>query len=86
MIDRFARTIDYLRVSVTDRCNLRCRYCMPAAGIPPLRRADILSVQEIAEVVAQAAALGVYGMALLGATMAIAGGLLGKKLGAIFRA
>ncbi|HWQ76079.1 MAG TPA: GTP 3',8-cyclase MoaA, partial [Syntrophomonas sp.] len=33
MIDTYGRKIDYLRISVTDRCNLRCRYCMPAAGI-----------------------------------------------------
>ena len=66
MIDRFGRTIDYLRVSVTDRCNLRCRYCMPAEGIAPLRRQDILSFKEIAEVVAQAAALGVRKVRLTG--------------------
>jgi len=66
MIDRFGRTIDYLRVSVTDRCNLRCVYCMPAEGIPPLRRKDILSFEEIAEVVAQAASLGVRKVRLTG--------------------
>ncbi len=33
MIDRFGRTIEYLRISVTDRCNLRCRYCMPPEGV-----------------------------------------------------
>jgi cyclic pyranopterin phosphate synthase len=66
MVDRFGRTIDYLRVSVTDRCNLRCRYCMPEEGIPPLRREDILSFEEIAEVVRQAAGLGVRKVRLTG--------------------
>jgi cyclic pyranopterin phosphate synthase len=66
MIDRFGRTIDYLRVSVTDRCNLRCTYCMPAEGIAPLRREDILSFEEIAEVVRQAVGLGVRKVRLTG--------------------
>ena len=50
MIDRFGRTIDYLRISVTDRCNLRCRYCMPPEGVQLLRHEDILSFEEIVEV------------------------------------
>lgn len=45
--DRFGRRHTYLRVSVTDRCNLRCRYCMPAEGLPWLERADVLSFEEI---------------------------------------
>jgi cyclic pyranopterin phosphate synthase len=45
--DRFERNINYLRISVTDRCNLRCRYCMPEEGIPLLRHADILTFDEI---------------------------------------
>ena len=48
MLDRFNRTINYLRISVTDRCNLRCRYCMPEEGIELLRHEDILSFDEIA--------------------------------------
>ncbi|MCX6333446.1 MAG: radical SAM protein [Bacteroidia bacterium] len=47
MFDRFDRSIDYLRISVTDRCNLRCRYCMPEEGIRLLRHEDILSFDEI---------------------------------------
>ena len=43
--------INYLRISVTDRCNLRCRYCMPAEGFPLLRHEDILSYEEILQVV-----------------------------------
>lgn len=47
MYDKFNRRISYLRISVTDRCNLRCRYCMPEEGIQLLRHEDILSFDEI---------------------------------------
>ena len=56
--DQFGRTIDYMRISVTDRCNLRCRYCMPR-GIERIPMAEILSYEEIAFVCTQAAALGI---------------------------
>ena len=56
--DTYGRTIHYLRISVTDRCNLRCRYCMPD-GIEQMPMADILRYEEIAFVCAQAAALGI---------------------------
>lgn len=49
MFDRYNRSIDYLRISVTDRCNLRCTYCMPDDGIRLLNHSDILSFEEIAE-------------------------------------
>jgi len=48
VLDRFDRTINYLRISVTDRCNLRCRYCMPEEGIKLLGHKEILSFDEIA--------------------------------------
>ena len=47
MLDRFDRNINYLRISVTDRCNLRCTYCMPEEGIQLLRHEDILTFDEI---------------------------------------
>jgi cyclic pyranopterin phosphate synthase len=47
VLDRFDRSIDYLRISVTDRCNLRCTYCMPAEGIRLLSHSDILTFDEI---------------------------------------
>ena len=47
MQDQFGRTIDYLRISVTDRCNLRCQYCMPAQGVPFVPHAEILQYEEI---------------------------------------
>lgn len=51
LINRYNRKITYLRVSVTDRCNLRCIYCMPPGGIKPLRHEDILRFEEIEEIV-----------------------------------
>jgi cyclic pyranopterin phosphate synthase len=65
MKDRYGRTIDYLRVSVTDRCNLRCRYCTPD-GYPPLPAGEILSFEEIAAIVRAAAGLGVTTVRLTG--------------------
>lgn len=51
LVDRFGRVHTYLRISVTDRCNLRCVYCMPAAGIEWRRREEILTLEEIFRVV-----------------------------------
>ena len=45
LIDSFGRQMDYVRLAVTDRCNLRCQYCMPAHGIEIAPRADLLTVQ-----------------------------------------
>ena len=59
MFDNYNRKITYLRVSVTDRCNLRCRYCMPACGIPLHQQKDILCFDEIVEVVRVASKLGI---------------------------
>ncbi len=51
MLDKFNRQITYLRISVTDRCNLRCKYCMPEEGIKLLKHEDILSYDEIIDVI-----------------------------------
>jgi cyclic pyranopterin phosphate synthase len=64
--DQFGRTIEYLRISVTDRCNFRCVYCMPAAGLPWLPKGDILGYEEIAAVVRQLAPLGLRRVRLTG--------------------
>jgi GTP 3',8-cyclase len=66
MYDRFDRQIDYLRISVTDRCNLRCTYCMPAEGIQLLRHEDILNFDEITEVTRIAVEMGVRKVRLTG--------------------
>ena len=64
--DSFQRPIDYLRISVTDRCNLRCIYCMPAEGIGLLQHKDILSYEEIYRVAAAAAELGIKKVRITG--------------------
>lgn len=66
MLDRFNRKINYLRISVTDRCNLRCRYCMPDNDPCMLRHEDILRFEEIQQVVAVAAGLGISKVRLTG--------------------
>src|SRR3954466_11396046 len=64
--DQFGRSIEYLRISVTDRCNFRCLYCMPAEGLPWLPKAEILSYEEIAGVVSQLAPLGLRRLRITG--------------------
>ncbi len=64
--DGFRRPITYLRVSVTDKCNLRCVYCMPELGLPWLPRDDILTYEEIHAVVRAAASVGVRSIRLTG--------------------
>jgi cyclic pyranopterin phosphate synthase len=59
MIDNCGRNINYLRLSVTDLCDLRCIYCMPESGVKKLDHASILSPEEIGEIVAAAAELGI---------------------------
>jgi len=64
--DGHGRLIGDLRVSVTDRCNFRCQYCMPAEGLPWLERDEILSFEEIARLVALLASMGVRDIRLTG--------------------
>lgn len=66
LTDSFSRVIDYLRISITDKCNLRCIYCMPSDGIAPAVHADILSYEEIIRVATIAAGLGVRKIRLTG--------------------
>jgi cyclic pyranopterin phosphate synthase len=66
MQDQFGRRIEYLRISVTDRCNFRCQYCMPVEGLPWLPKADILRYEEIVEVVRQLAPLGLKRLRITG--------------------
>ncbi|MDQ2666046.1 MAG: GTP 3',8-cyclase MoaA [Gemmatimonadota bacterium] len=66
LLDQFGRSIEYLRISVTDRCNFRCRYCMPLEGLPWLPKADILSYEEIREVVSQLAPMGLRRIRITG--------------------
>ena len=66
LIDTFGRKITYLRVSVTDRCNLRCAYCMPAEGIIRQSHDSILRYEEIFKIVQVAADNGVTEIRLTG--------------------
>lgn len=59
MLDQYGRTIDYMRISVTDRCDLRCRYCMPAEGIEKVPMSRILTYEEILRICRCAAELGI---------------------------
>jgi len=65
-VDTFGRSINYLRISVTDRCNLRCLYCMPPEGVPQMPHSEILSYEEIRTVVRAAAELGICKIRLTG--------------------
>jgi cyclic pyranopterin phosphate synthase len=64
--DGHGRLIGDVRVSVTDRCNFRCQYCMPAEGLPWLERAEILTFEEIARLVGLLASMGVHDVRLTG--------------------
>lgn len=66
LVDAHGREITDLRVSVTDRCNFRCRYCMPAEGMPWLAREEILSFEEIERIVRVLAGLGIRDLRLTG--------------------
>ncbi len=66
MLDLYNRKITYLRISVTDRCNLRCTYCMPEEGVPWVPHDTILRFEEIEEIVRVAASLGVKKIRITG--------------------
>ena len=65
MLDQYGRSIDYMRISITDRCNLRCRYCMPD-GVELLPMKDILTYEEIREICAAGAELGIRNLKITG--------------------
>lgn len=76
MIDAHGRKINYLRLSVTDRCNLRCRYCMPEEGIPLLPRGEILSYEELFLIARAAVSLGIEKIRVTGGEPLIRKGIL----------
>ncbi len=77
MKDRFGRTIEYLRLSVTDRCNLRCLYCMPDEGVESLGHNRILSYEEMQRLAAAAIRLGVRKIRVTGGEPLVRRGLVG---------
>lgn len=76
MFDKFNRKIDYLRISVTDRCNLRCSYCMPAEGVLPRSHHDILSYEKMIELAWEAIRLGIKKIRLTGGEPLVRKGVL----------
>jgi len=66
MIDGFNRNINYLRISITDRCNLRCSYCMPKEGVSALGHEDVLRYEEIERIVRVAVSLGIAKVRITG--------------------
>lgn len=66
MLDKYNRNINYLRISLTDRCNLRCRYCMPEEGVSSLGHNKILSLEEMARLVKIASGIGIHKIRLTG--------------------
>ncbi|MDO4530019.1 MAG: GTP 3',8-cyclase MoaA [Lachnospiraceae bacterium] len=76
MRDSYKREINYLRISVTDLCNLRCRYCMPEQGVEKFSHETILSVEEIAEIAGICAELGVNKVRLTGGEPLVRRGII----------
>ncbi len=76
IVDSLARRVSYLRVSLTDRCNYRCTYCMPEAGVALSPKAEVLTLEELARVVALLARAGVRRVRLTGGEPTVRHGLI----------
>ncbi|HLR35670.1 MAG TPA: radical SAM protein, partial [Tissierellales bacterium] len=76
MKDAYGRKINYLRISVTDLCNLRCRYCMPEEGICKVKHEDVLTVEEIYEIVKIFVSLGIDKIRITGGEPLTRNGIL----------
>jgi len=85
LTDSFGRRIEYIRVSVTDRCNLRCKYCMPEQGVPLLRHEDVLRFEETAAFARVAVQEGIRSIRITGGEPLVKRGIvrLVRMLGAI---
>lgn len=77
MRDSFGREIDYMRISVTDRCNLRCVYCMPEEGVTPINHSQVLSYEEILRIARLASELGIRKIRLTGGEPLVRKGIEG---------
>lgn len=76
MIDQYSRNINYMRISVTDRCNLRCRYCLPKEGLSLLGHNDILRYEEMLRIVRTAVKLGIEKIRVTGGEPLVRKGLV----------
>ncbi|HEY6837249.1 MAG TPA: GTP 3',8-cyclase MoaA, partial [Geobacteraceae bacterium] len=77
LTDSHGRRINYLRLSVTDRCNMRCSYCMPATGVKKLDHGDMLSYEELLRVADEAVSLGIRKIRVTGGEPLVRKGLAG---------
>ena len=77
MRDNYDRTIDYIRISVTDRCNLRCAYCMPKNGVESIPHSEILKLEEILRLCKIFASLGTKKVKVTGGEPLVRGGVVG---------
>ena len=77
MKDQFDREINYMRISVTDRCNFRCKYCMPKSGVENLGHDKILSFESIERIVRAAVSLGIHKFRLTGGEPLVRKGIVG---------
>ena len=75
LTDSYNRKIDYIRVSVTDRCNLRCIYCMPSEGVREITHTEILRYEEIVRLLSVAADLGIKKVRITGGEPLVRKGL-----------
>ena len=66
LVDSYGRRIKSMRISITDKCNFRCTYCMPAEGLPWLKKAEILSYEEIVRLARVAVSIGIEQIRLTG--------------------
>src|SRR5258708_27314706 len=66
LVDSYGRRIKSMRISITDKCNFRCTYCMPAEGLPWLKKAEILSYEEIERISRVAVSIGIEQIRLTG--------------------
>lgn len=76
MLDSYARRINYLRISVTDRCNLRCKYCMPEEGVEFIPHERIISFEKIRDIAAVAASMGFDKLRLTGGEPLVRKGII----------
>jgi GTP 3',8-cyclase len=76
MLDSYNREINYLRISVTDRCNLRCIYCMPEEGVQSMEHKDCLTYEEICKIAVEASSLGIRKIRLTGGEPLVRSGIM----------
>ena len=77
MKDQYQRVVDYIRISVTDRCNYRCQYCMPREGVEPMPHSEVMTYDEILRVAKAAAGAGITKVKITGGEPLVRKGVCG---------